>query len=209
MNLQNASLRVTAGNEKQFPPELLPEIAFVGKSNVGKSSLINALLGRSKLARTSSAPGKTRTVNFYEIDGQLLFVDLPGYGYAKVSKEEQARWGRVIESYLSKRETLRAVLLLVDIRHDPSADDRMMYDWLSYYRLPAVVVCTKSDKLSKGAAKASVMNIRKKLGAPAEQPVLAFSAETGAGRDELWRLILPEEAAPGEIPAPENGKEAE
>ena len=189
MNIQNAKLSCVAGSEKQFPAEILPEIAFVGKSNVGKSSLINALLGRSSLARTSSAPGKTRTVNFYSIDDCLAFVDLPGYGYAKVSREEQLKWGQVIEHYLQKRTTLRAVLLLVDIRHDPTADDRMMFDWLRYYQLPAVIVATKADKLSKSAALASLKNIRRKLEAPEDIPVLAFSSENGSGREELWQLI--------------------
>lgn len=190
MNLNNAKLAITAGSEKQFPKENLPEIAFVGKSNVGKSSLINALLLRNGLARTSSAPGKTRTVNFYDIDNALMLVDLPGYGYAKVSREEQAKWGKVIEHYMNTRKTLRLVLMLVDIRHDPTADDKMMYEWLAYYNVPTVIVATKSDKISRGAVAASVANIRKKLGARAELPILPFSAETKAGREELWQQML-------------------
>ncbi len=189
MNIQNAKLSCVAGSEKQFPPEQLPEVAFVGKSNVGKSSLINALLQRSNLARTSSAPGKTRTVNFYNIDGALLFVDLPGYGYAKVSREEQLKWGRVIENYLNKRSVLEKVLLLVDIRHDPSADDKMMYEWLSYYQVPTVVVATKSDKLSRAQVQTSLKRIRTVLSCPEEVPLLAFSSETKSGREELWELI--------------------
>lgn len=192
MNIQNAALETVAGDRKQFPEATLPEIAFVGKSNVGKSSLINALLGRRSLARTSSAPGKTRTINFYNIDGQLYFVDLPGYGYAKVSQEEQRRWGKVIEAYLKERPTLKKILFLVDIRHEPGEGDRMMYEWLRYYQVPAIIVATKSDKLSRNQVARALGQIRRVLTPEPGTPLLAFSSETKEGRDELWKLIRPE-----------------
>ncbi len=190
MNIQNTTLETVVGNIKQFPEEILPEIAFVGKSNVGKSSLINSLLGRRSLARTSSAPGKTRTINFYNIDEKLYFVDLPGYGYAKTSKEEQQKWSKVIEHYLQKTETLQLILLLIDIRHEPGKGDRMMYEWLQYYQVPTVIVATKSDKIGRNQIASAVKRIRTELALDKNVPVLPFSSETKAGKDELWEIIL-------------------
>lgn len=190
MNRQNAALKVVAGSVKQFPEENLPEIAFVGKSNVGKSSLINSLLGRKSLARTSSAPGKTRTINWYEIDQTLYFVDLPGYGYAKVSKAEQQRWGKVIEYYLQHRTALKTVLLLVDIRHEPSAGDQMMMDWLRYYQVPTIVVATKSDKIKKSQLEKQKKMLRSALSIQNEADLLTYSSETKIGSEELWKRIL-------------------
>lgn len=190
MNVQNVALKVVAGNVKQFPEESLPEIAFVGKSNVGKSSLINSLLGRRSLARTSSAPGKTRTINWYEVDEKLYFVDLPGYGYAKVSKQEQKKWGKVIEHYLHHREALRLVLLLVDIRHAPSEGDQMMMQWLRYYQVPTLVIATKSDKIKRSQLDKQLKLIRNTLELDGQSSLLAYSSETKAGYDEVWKRIL-------------------
>lgn len=190
MNVQNVALKVVAGSVKQFPEESLPEIAFVGKSNVGKSSLINSLLLRKSLARTSSAPGKTRTINWYEVDKSLYFVDLPGYGYAKVSKAEQEKWGRVIEHYLHHRQSLQLVLLLVDIRHEPSSGDRMMMEWLRHYEVPTLVVATKSDKIKRSQLDKQKKLIRTALELSRPEDLLAYSSETKAGRDEVWKRIL-------------------
>ena len=189
MNVQNVALKVVAGSVKQFPEDTLPEIAFVGKSNVGKSSLINSLLGRKSLARTSSAPGKTRTINWYEVDEQLFFVDLPGYGYAKVSKAEQLKWGKVIETYLHKRESLKLVLLLVDVRHAPGEGDQMMMQWLQHYDVPTLVVATKSDKIKRSQYDKQKKIIREVLGI-SKDDLLLYSSETKAGRDEVWQRIL-------------------
>lgn len=189
MNVQNVALKTVAGSIKQFPEDTLPEIAFVGKSNVGKSSLINSLLGRKSLARTSSAPGKTRTINWYEVDEKLFFVDLPGYGYAKVSKAEQLKWGKVIETYLHKRESLRLVLLLVDVRHAPGEGDQMMMDWLRHYGVPTLVVATKSDKIKRSQHEKQKKIIREVLGIGKED-LLLYSSETKAGRDEVWSRIM-------------------
>ena len=185
---QNCQLQCVCGNVKQFPAETLPEIAFAGKSNVGKSSLINMLLGRKGLARTSSVPGKTQTVNWYNIDRQLYFVDLPGYGYAKAGKAEQARWSKVIEQYLHKRKTLRGVILLVDIRREISENDRMMMDWLGFYKIPAILVATKADKLSRAQAAAAVKAIAEDLGID-KSLVIPASIMTKAGRDEIWQSV--------------------
>lgn len=189
MNVQNVALKVVAGSVKQFPEDTLPEIAFVGKSNVGKSSLINSLLGRKSLARTSSAPGKTRTINWYEVDEKLFFVDLPGYGYAKVSKAEQLKWGKVIETYLHKRESLRLVLLLVDVRHAPGEGDQMMMEWLRHYGVPTLVVATKSDKIKRSQHEKQKKIIRDVLGIGKED-LLLYSSETKAGREEVWSRIM-------------------
>lgn len=191
MNIQNVALETVAGDRKQFPESNLPEIAFVGKSNVGKSSLINALLGRKALARTSSAPGKTRTINFYNIDDEIYFVDLPGYGYAKVSQAEQRKWAVVIEDYLKNRASLEKILLLIDIRHEPGAGDKVMYEWLRYYQVPTVIVATKSDKLGRNQIAHALSVIRKELRPEPGTPIVAFSSVTKAGREELWRFIQP------------------
>ena len=192
-----ASVFAVCGAVKQFPPETLPEIAFVGKSNVGKSSLINSLLGRkgtgrNGLARTSSVPGKTRTINWYVIDELLYFVDLPGYGYAKISKAEQAKWGKVIETYLSGRQTLKAALLLVDIRHEPGENDVMMIDYFRAYEIPVIVIATKADKVTRNQLPHQKKILAEKLGVKSAQ-ILPYSALSGAGKDEVWKAI--EEAA--------------
>ena len=190
MNIQNAGLFVVAGNTKQFPEETLPEIAFVGKSNVGKSSLINSLLGRRALARTSSAPGKTRTINWYSVDETIYFVDLPGYGYAKVSKQEQLKWGKVIETYLHQRQTLKLVIQLVDIRHAPSKGDQSMVEWLRYYQVPMLIVATKSDKIKRSMLEKQRAMLARHLQVENPRDILLYSSQTKDGRDALWQRIL-------------------
>ncbi|HCA34937.1 MAG TPA: YihA family ribosome biogenesis GTP-binding protein [Lachnospiraceae bacterium] len=186
---QNTTLFRVCGNVSQFPPESMPEIAFAGKSNVGKSSLINMLLGRKGLAHTSSVPGKTQTVNWYNVDNALFFVDLPGYGYAKAAKKEQDRWSRAIEDYLHRRGTLRGVLLLTDIRHEPGENDKLMLNWLREYQIPTVIAATKSDKLNRSQILKQTSLIAKTLDAdPAS--VIAVSALKGDGRDILWKQLL-------------------
>ncbi|MBB6729289.1 ribosome biogenesis GTP-binding protein YihA/YsxC [Cohnella zeiphila] len=189
MIIKSSEFVISAVGPKQYPDEGLPEVALAGRSNVGKSSLINRMLLRKNLARTSSQPGKTQQLNYYRINEELFFVDVPGYGYARVSKTEREAWGRMIEAYLRKRETLRLVILLVDLRHPPSALDRSMYDWLSHYGIPLCVVATKADKLGRSQLPKHAKQVRETLGMPRSQPLILFSSETGQGRDELWSLI--------------------
>jgi GTP-binding protein len=170
---------------KQLPVENRPEIALVGRSNVGKSSLINRLCNRRNLAKSSSTPGKTRTINYYLVNNQWYMVDLPGYGYAKVSKQERARWGKMIESYLSQRRQLKGVLHILDIRHPPSHDDILMKEWLSHQQIPVLIVATKADKISRGARARNLAVIRKELKLPVDLLPLCFSAETGEGIEEI------------------------
>ncbi|HFR3412279.1 TPA: ribosome biogenesis GTP-binding protein YihA/YsxC, partial [Streptococcus suis] len=150
INTHNAEILLSAVSKAQYPDDDIPEIALAGRSNVGKSSFINTLLGRKNLARTSGKPGKTQQLNFYNIDDKIRFVDVPGYGYAKVSKTERAKWGKMIEEYLTSRDNLRVVVSLVDMRHEPSADDVQMYEFLKYYEIPVIVVATKADKIPRG-----------------------------------------------------------
>jgi GTP-binding protein len=173
----------------QLPTDQLPEVAIVGRSNVGKSSLINRLANRKNLAKSSSTPGKTRTINFYCFNRSWYLVDLPGYGFAKVSRSEKAGWGKMIEKYLSGRKTLRGVILLVDIRHSPSVDDRTMKDWLEHHQIPFMVVATKADKLSRSARQKNLAMIRRELQLPMEQPPLGFSAVSGEGLEELLQAL--------------------
>lgn len=189
MKVNQAELDKVAVNPGGYPQTGLPEIAFVGKSNVGKSSLINSLVNRRALARTSGQPGKTRTINFFLIEKCLYFVDLPGYGYAKVSKSEKEKWGGMIEAYLKERETLQAVVLLIDIRHPPSANDKMMFDWFLYYGHRMIVVATKSDKIKRSQLSKHTAMIRKELGLEKDQLLIPFSSETKAGKEELWQVF--------------------
>ena len=189
MKIKNVSLETVCGITSRLPENERPEFAFAGKSNVGKSSLINALMNRKSLARTSAQPGKTQTINFYNINDELYFVDLPGYGYAKVSLEAKAKWGKMIENYLKKSQVLHAVFLLVDIRHDPSENDKMMYDWVIHNGYRPVVIATKLDKLKRSQVAAHVKAVRQGLGMEKEDILIPFSAETKQGRDEIWELI--------------------
>lgn len=189
MIIRKAELETVCGITSTLPENLLPEFAFAGKSNVGKSSLINGLLNRRALARTSSQPGKTQTINFYNINDALYFVDLPGYGYAKVSVEVKAKWGKMIERYLKKSKMLKCIFLLIDIRHEPSANDKMMYDWIVENGYQPVIIATKLDKLKRSQIPKHVKMLREGLGLEKEDILIPFSAETKQGRDEIWNLI--------------------
>lgn len=189
MIIRKAELETVCGITSTLPENLLPEFAFAGKSNVGKSSLINGLLNRRALARTSSQPGKTQTINFYNVNDDLYFVDLPGYGYAKVSVEVIAKWGKMIERYLKKSKMLKCIFLLIDIRHDPSANDKLMYDWIVSNGYKPVIIATKLDKLKRSQIQKHVKMVREGLGLAKEDILIPFSAETKQGRDEIWALI--------------------
>ena len=189
MNVTKVNLETVCGITSKLPENLLPEFAFAGKSNVGKSSLINGLMNRKSYARTSSQPGKTQTINFYNINEQLYFVDLPGYGYAKVSMELRAKWGKMIERYLKKSLQLKLIFLLVDIRHEPSENDRDMYDWIVHNGFQPIVIATKLDKINRSQIAKQSKLIRTSLKMPKEGILIPFSAETKQGRDEIWELI--------------------
>ena len=189
MNVTKVNLETVCGITSKLPENLLPEFAFAGKSNVGKSSLINGLMNRKSYARTSSQPGKTQTINFYNINEQLYFVDLPGYGYAKVSMELRAKWGKMIERYLKKSEQLKLIFLLVDIRHEPSENDKDMYEWIVHYGFQPIVIATKLDKINRSQIAKQTKLIRTSLKMPKEGILIPFSAETKAGRDEIWQRI--------------------
>jgi len=205
MRVVNSDISATAVRPDQFPTDGLPEFVFVGRSNVGKSSLINAMASRKALARTSGSPGKTRTINFFKISvmqgepgaepgnakappTDLYFVDLPGYGYAKVSRSESQKWGAMIEGYLKKRPQIKYIIMLLDIRHEPSAKDMELFEWLKHYNYNVIVIATKSDKLKRSQIPKHVAQLRRALGVN----VLPFSSETLAGRDELWALMSAE-----------------
>lgn len=189
MVIKSAELEIVCGITSKLPENTLPEIAFAGKSNVGKSSLINGLMNRKSLARTSSQPGKTQTINFYNINKELYFVDLPGYGYAKVSKEVKEKWGKMIERYLNTSAQLRTIFLLIDIRHEPSANDRNMYEWIVANGHQPVIIATKLDKISRGQLLKHLKMIRTGLGAKNDTLIFPFSAQTKQGRDEIWKFI--------------------
>lgn len=189
MVVKSAELETVCGITSSLPDNQWPEIAFAGKSNVGKSSLINGLLNRKALARTSAQPGKTQTINFYNVNKELYFVDLPGYGYAKVSVEIRAKWGRMIEKYLHTSKQLRKVFLLIDIRHVPSENDCMMYDWIVDNGYEPVIICTKLDKIKRSQVQKNLKQIREKLDLVPGTRMIPFSAQTKQGRDEIWQLI--------------------
>ncbi|MFR3729556.1 ribosome biogenesis GTP-binding protein YihA/YsxC [Lacrimispora sp.] len=189
MIIKTVDLETVCGITSKLPENTKPEFAFVGKSNVGKSSLINALMNRKSFARTSSQPGKTQTINFYNINDAFYYVDLPGYGYAKVSLEVKAKWGKMIENYLHKSPMLQRVFLLIDIRHEPSGNDKSMYDWIVYQGYQPVIIATKLDKLKRSQVQKSLKILRSGLGIGSDVTVIAFSAETKQGREEIWDLI--------------------
>lgn len=190
MDVHNVELTISAVAPKQYPTTNYPEIALVGRSNVGKSSLTNTLINRKSFARTSSQPGKTQTLNFYNVEDSVYFVDVPGYGYAKVSKTEREKWGFMIEEYLSDRQQLRGVISLVDARHAPSEDDINMYNWLLYYDIPVLVVATKADKIARGKWNKAESLIKKALKFDnTKSDFLMFSSLTKAGKDEVWQWI--------------------
>ena len=189
MEVNNASLAAVGVKLEQYPTDGKPEIAFAGKSNVGKSSLINGLLNRKSLARTSSNPGKTRTINFYDVENTLYFVDLPGYGYAKAPKTEIQKWGKMIEDYLYQRETLKSIVLLIDIRHEPGNNDKMMYDWLKHYNYDIIIIATKADKIKRSQLQKHIAMIRKGLNMSAEDKIIPFPSMTKQGKEEIWSVF--------------------
>ncbi|SHK41872.1 ribosome biogenesis GTP-binding protein YihA/YsxC [Hespellia stercorisuis] len=189
MVIKNLELETVCGITSKLPDNELPEIAFAGKSNVGKSSLINALMNRKSFARTSATPGKTQTINFYNINKELYLVDLPGYGYAKVSPKEKEQWGKLIERYLHGSKQLRAVFLLIDMRHAPSANDKMMYDWVVSQGYNPIIIATKLDKLKRSQIQKNVKIVKDGLGLIPGTKVIPFSAVTKQGRDEIWKLV--------------------
>jgi GTP-binding protein len=189
MKVNKAEIVISAVSEKQYPKDRWPEIALAGRSNVGKSSFINKLINRKNLARTSSKPGKTQTLNFYNINDAFYFVDVPGYGYAKVSKKEREKWGKMMEEYFSLRDTLRLTVLIVDIRHKPTEDDVMMYDFLKYYEIPVLVIATKLDKIPKNKKATHLKRVIDTLELDPEDSVIPFSAETSEGKENVWSYL--------------------
>lgn len=189
MKIKNSSFVTSAVWKEQYPEEPLPEIAFAGRSNVGKSSMINMLINRHGLAKTSSTPGKTQLVNFYDVDGKFRLVDLPGYGYARVSKSKKSEWGKIIDTYLSSRDNLMEVLLLVDCRHEPTEDDREMYQWIKAYGYNGIVIATKADKLSQSQLAKQLTVIRKGLSMEPEAVLLPISSEKRTGKYRVWDMF--------------------
>ena len=189
MIIKSVNLETVCGITSPLPKNQLPEIAFAGKSNVGKSSLINGLMNRKSYARISATPGKTQTINFYNINEEMYLVDLPGYGYAKVSEEEKQKWGQLIEKYLHGSSQLKAVFLLIDIRHDPSANDKMMYDWVVAQGYQPIIIATKLDKIKRSQIDKHLKMLRTGLGLVPGTRIIPFSAMTKQGRDEIWELV--------------------
>lgn len=189
MKIKSVELETVCGITSTLPENLLPEVAFAGKSNVGKSSLINALMMRKSLARTSSSPGKTQTINFYNINQEIYFVDLPGYGYAKASKTEVEKWGEMIEHYLDASEKLRVVFLLIDIRHAPGANDKQMFEWIDFMGYQPIIIATKADKIKRSQLSKQIKLLRETLECNNETIIVPFSAETMQGRDDIWDFI--------------------
>lgn len=190
MKIKQTEFVISAVRPNQYPEDGLPEIALAGRSNVGKSSLINKMLFRKNLARTSSQPGKTQQLNYYRVNDGIYLVDFPGYGYAKVSKKQREQFGVMIETYLRERQQLVLQLLVIDIRHEPSKDDVLMYEWLKHFEIPTCIVATKADKIPRSKWDKHLKQIKQTLGADKEVPVVLFSSETGLGREQLWDTIL-------------------
>ena len=189
MVIKNVNLETVCGITSTLPDNQYPEFAFAGKSNVGKSSLINGLMNRKSLARTSAQPGKTQTINFYNINGECYFVDLPGYGYARANEEIKAKWGKMIENYLHKSKQLKAVFLLVDIRHEPSGNDRLMYEWILNQGFEPVIIATKLDKINRSQIQKQIKQIKEGLKVVKGTVVIPYSAQTKQGRDEIYELL--------------------
>lgn len=189
MKVNNVEMIMSAVRPDQYPTEGYPEFALAGRSNVGKSSFINKMIGRKSLARTSSKPGKTQTLNFYKIEEQVFFVDVPGYGYAKVSKSSRETWGKFIQQYMTEREPLRAVIQIVDLRHAPSSEDCAMYDFLVENKMPAIIIATKADKIPKGKWEKHKKVVRETLAMRPYDALIVFSSEKGIGMDEAWKEI--------------------
>lgn len=189
MIIRSLNLETVCGITSKLPDNQLPEIAFAGKSNVGKSSLINALMNRKSYARTSATPGKTQTINFYNINEEMYLVDLPGYGYAKVSEQGKIKWGQLIERYLHGSKQLKAVFLLIDIRHAPSANDKMMYHWIVEMGFHPIIIATKLDKIKRSQIQKQIKIVKQGLELMPGTVVIPFSAETKQGRDEIWELV--------------------
>ncbi|KPI46893.1 YihA family ribosome biogenesis GTP-binding protein [Clostridioides difficile] len=190
MKIRSSEITMSAVNKSQYPAEGIPEIALAGRSNVGKSSIINTLLNRRNFARTSQTPGKTRTINFYLINNEFYFVDLPGYGYAKIAKSEKEKWGGIMERYLESRQELCSIFLLVDIRHEPTADDKLMYEWIKHFGYNCVIIATKADKISRGQYQKHISIIRKKLQMESSEKVIPVSSLKKTGVEELWEEIV-------------------
>lgn len=189
MVIKSVNLETVCGITSRLPENTLPEFAFAGKSNVGKSSLINGLMNRKSYARTSAQPGKTQTINYYNINSQLYFVDLPGYGYAKVSQEIKAKWGKMIERYLHTSKQLKCIFLLIDIRHDPSANDVTMYEWIVRNGFRPVIIATKADKINRSQVQKHLKAIRTGLKLTPDHILIPFSAQTKQGREEIYEVL--------------------
>lgn len=189
MKINKAEILTSGVKLEQYPKDRLPEIALAGRSNVGKSSFINRMVQRKNLVRTSGKPGKTQTLNFYIINDAFYFVDVPGYGYAQVSKSERDKWGRMMEEYFQARDTLKVVVLITDIRHKPTKDDIQMYDYLKYFELPVVVVATKLDKVAKNKRASYLKRTKEGLDLHPDDHVVSFSSESGVGKDMVWGIL--------------------
>lgn len=189
INPNNIDLIISAVQEAQYPDTGLSEVALSGRSNVGKSSFINSMIGRKNMARTSQQPGKTQTLNFFNIDDQLIFVDVPGYGYAKVSKSQREKFVKMIEEYLTKRESLKLVIQLVDLRHNPTEDDVLMYNYLKHFDIPTLVICTKEDKIAKGKIQKHIKNIKEKLDLDPDDTIISYSSIQNTKQQQIWDLI--------------------
>ena len=189
INFNNINLIISAVKKAQYPDTGLTEVALSGRSNVGKSTFINSMIGRKNMARTSQQPGKTQTLNFYNIDEQLIFVDVPGYGYAKVSKVQREKFGKMIEEYITQRENLKLVIQLVDLRHQPTEDDVLMYNYLKHFDIPTRVICTKEDKIAKGKVQKHIKRIKDKLELESGDNIISYSSIKNSKQQEIWNFI--------------------
>lgn len=189
INPNNINLIISAVKKAQYPDTGLTEVALSGRSNVGKSTFINSMIGRKNMARTSQQPGKTQTLNFYNIDEQLIFVDVPGYGYAKVSKVQREKFGKMIEEYITQRENLKLVIQLVDLRHQPTEDDVLMYNYLKHFDIPTLVICTKEDKIAKGKVQKYIKRIKDKLELESGDNIISYSSIKNSKQQEIWNFI--------------------